>query len=747
MGLVAKAFQDIITFSRATAGTYVNSNGYITNSSVLNYLTYSNAPDNAAWTKSNSFVQTNVFVYSQEFDNANWSPSGVPTPTANTTIAPDGTLTADTVIASATTAPHLVTQATASLTATPITISIYAKANTHNFLQIFHGALATNYANFNISTGVVGTVGAGFTSASIASVGNGWFRCMVTLTPTAFSNARFALVTSNTAVYNESWAAAGTESVYLWGAQCVQGSVPGNYQATTSAALPVLYADYNGVVRARKLCENASSATHTISQTVTATAGAPVAYSVYLKKGERSTAIVYTSAGQGKYFDLNAGTVGADFTAAPLSASISSVGNGWYRCTIVVAAIASTICYVYTSDGGAFYLGDGSSGIYIADAQVNDGSSATAYYDTTASAYNAPRFDYDPVTLAAKGLLIEEQRANLLTYSAQFDDVAWSKTRCTVTANATASPDGTTNADALVEDTTPSATHPISAAVTVTAAAQTLSFFLKASGRTWAQINLTGTANAFANFNLSNGTLGTVGAAATAAIVAFGNGWYRCSITATTAAGANTAALYPASADNVISFTGSGASSLFLYGAQLEAGAFATSYMPTTGSQFTRAADVASVNTLSPWFNAVAGTLYVESIANAASPSNQYLATLNDGTTNNRVTLFKATGGTANSRVTAAGVASNPTAPATTIAGITSKVALTFSTAASGVNIYVNGTAGTAVTAAATPAGMLRLGLGLDETASTSFLNGHLRRITFYPRQMTSGEGTALTTL
>jgi hypothetical protein len=219
MGLVAKAFQDIITFSRATAGTYVNSNGYITNSSVLNYLTYSNAPDNAAWTKSNSFVQSNVFVYSQEFDNVNWGPSGVPTPTANTTIAPDGTLTADTVIASATTAPHLISQATASLAATPITISIYAKANTHNFLQIFHGALATNYANFNISTGVVGTVGAGFTSASITSVGNGWFRCIVTLTPTAFSNARFALVTSNTAVYNESWAAAGTESVYLWGAQ------------------------------------------------------------------------------------------------------------------------------------------------------------------------------------------------------------------------------------------------------------------------------------------------------------------------------------------------------------------------------------------------------------------------------------------------------------------------------------------------------------------------------------------------
>lgn len=72
MGLVAKAFQDIITFSRASSGTYVNSNGYITNSSVLNYLTYSNQPENAAWTKSNSFVQQNLALYSEQFDNATW---------------------------------------------------------------------------------------------------------------------------------------------------------------------------------------------------------------------------------------------------------------------------------------------------------------------------------------------------------------------------------------------------------------------------------------------------------------------------------------------------------------------------------------------------------------------------------------------------------------------------------------------------------------------------------------------------
>ena len=65
------------------------------------------------------------------------------------------------------------------------------------------------------------------------------------------------------------------------------------------------------------------------------------------------------------------------------------------------------------------------------------------------AAINTPRFDYDPVTLACKGLLIEEQRVNLLTYSDDFSNAAWTKTNATVTANAVAAPDGTTTADTL----------------------------------------------------------------------------------------------------------------------------------------------------------------------------------------------------------------------------------------------------------------------------------------------------------
>ena len=174
-------------------------------------------------------------------------------------------------------------------------------------------------------------------------------------------------------------------------------------------------------------------------------------------------------------------------------------------------------------------------------------------------------------------------------------------------------------------------------------------------------------------------------------------------------------------------------------------GAFATSYIPTVGSQMTRAADSASITTLTPWFNAAAGTLLVDSIANAASPANMYLATLNDGTTSNRVTLFKATSGFANSRYTAGGVATTAVMPSVSIAGVQSKVAIAYSLATNGVNVFVNGSIGTAATAGASPTGINRLGIGVDETGTTSYMNGWFRSIAFYQTRLPDASAAGLT--
>jgi len=749
MGLVAKAFQDIITFSRASSGTYVNSNGYITNSSVLNYLTYSNQPENAAWTKSNSFVQQNLLLYSEQFDNAAWTKQNI-TVTADSTISPFGTLTADTITAAGGLISLIAQSAGTTVASSPYAQSIYAKAGSKTVIQADFNAAGWGTdarANFDLANGVLGTVDAGIT-ATIESLGNGWYRCSAsrTKTPTT-GNLIWCMVDSTTSA-REAVCTAGT--LYIFGAQLVQGSVPGDYRATTSAALPCLYADYNGALRARKLCEdNAVGVAHRIFQGPSTTTTSSL--SIVAKAAERSWVylrfIDASSTVKNGWFNLATGTVGT--IESGMTGTIVSAGNGYYRCTFTGPALAgvnTTLVGVANADATAAYNGDGSSGIYIADAQLNDGSSALAYYDTTASAYNAPRFDYDPVTLAAKGLLVEESRANLLLQSNDFA-TTWTPISVTITQNSTLSPDGTVNADTIAASATGVGSRVQQDVVVSTTSQYVYSCYVRPGTVNTVSLSLynntTATALATINFNVSTGVVVTT-TVGSGTITPAGNGWYRCSIThsgTVTATNSVRSYVYP---NNTNANTGD---SVIVFGAQLEAGAFATSYIPTVASQVTRAADVASVNTLSPWFNSVAGTLYVESIANATSPSNQYLATINDGTTNNRVTLFKATGGTANSRFTSGGVAANPTAPATSIAGITSKVALTYSTAASGVNIYVNGTAGTAVTAAATPTGMLRLALGIDETNSTSFINAHLRRVTYYPRQMTSAEGVALTTL
>jgi hypothetical protein len=155
------------------------------------------------------------------------------------------------------------------------------------------------------------------------------------------------------------------------------------------------------------------------------------------------------------------------------------------------------------------------------------------------AAINDPRFDYNPTTLASLGLLIEEQRVNLQTYSEQFNNAVWTKTRSSITADATTSPDGTVNADKLVEDTTASNTHEMTVSASFTSGtAYTLSIYAKQAGRNvriYFPSSVFGSAFS-AIFNLSTGVATTVVTGTVASITNVGIGWYRFSITHTASA-------------------------------------------------------------------------------------------------------------------------------------------------------------------------------------------------------------------
>lgn len=336
-----------------------------------------------------------------------------------------------------------------------------------------------------------------------------------------------------------------------------------------------------------------------------------------------------------------------DGTTATLSSTFT-VTTEWTRFSLTVTSVAgATVMSALVGTNG--FPAD----LYIWGAQLEAGSAATVYIPTTAATSGAARFDYDPVTLAPKGLLIEESRTNLVTYSEQFDNAAWTKSNATVTADAVVSPDGTADADKLVEDTATNS-HFVGRNVTVTASATLIySVYVKAAERSVFNLRISDGVTGFARkFDVSNGTSSTEDVASTSPATVYGmesvgNGWWRCYVGCTMSSG-TTSNIQLRLNNSGDSYTGDGTSGIYIWGAQMEVGAFATSYIPTVASQVTRAADVAVMTgtNFSSWYNATEGSIYAEAswvglttarqvviINNSASASTNFISIQTNPTT------------------------------------------------------------------------------------------------------------------
>lgn len=238
---------DWLTFSRASNAWYFNSSGTLTQAS-SNVARFDYNPASPVYSANN------LEKWSQQFSNAYWDKSAgnQVTVTDNTTIAPDGTLTASTLTEVAGTGSpqiHPVTPALTSVTGTNYIMSIYVKnpasgGNRYAQLAFYTAAFGTNgYANFDLQAGTVGTVGAGVT-AGISFIGNGWFRIWIAGAATAAGNCgvQILFVTSSSAARAQSFTVtAGSEtSLNIWGAQIEQvtsATTPGTYLVTTSAQI------------------------------------------------------------------------------------------------------------------------------------------------------------------------------------------------------------------------------------------------------------------------------------------------------------------------------------------------------------------------------------------------------------------------------------------------------------------------------------------------------------------------------
>ena len=361
---------------------------------------------------------------------------------------------------------------------------------------------------------------------------------------------------------------------------------------------------------------------------------------------------------------------------------------------------------------------------------------------------NVPRIEYNPDG-TIKGLLIEEARTNLVTNSTLSG--SWSGGGWVRTLNATEAPDGTNTAVKIVWDAT-TAYHTIFNTYNVNAQqAYTRSVYVKASGISWIYLqhyDAGGGAsdNGGVYFDVANGVKGVEASGTTGLIENVGNGWYRCSVAYTTSANTTTERLQISftTGDNVSpnNLTGDNVSGVFLYGAQLEAGAFPTSYIPTTGSTATRAADVATIPVSAFGYNSDAGSILVE--AQRFGTNNYPRSVMIDaGSESDSISLGawgSTTSLTALIKVGSVKQADMFLGPVGTSAFKNSIAYKENDFAASrDGNTVLTDTSGTV------PTGMTTLTIGRNGV-TTQFFNGHIKSIQYYPRRLSNAQLQELTT-
>lgn len=273
------------------------------------------------------------------------------------------------------------------------------------------------------------------------------------------------------------------------------------------------------------------------------------------------------------------------------------------------------------------------------------------------AAVNEARIDYNPTTLACRGLAVEEQRTNLTAYSSSLGNAAWTKINATVADDQITSPDGSVNADLLSETTANGQHYTNQTAVSVTSGTTyTYSVFVKkGTGVTapdWISFLMFsagfGTRNVA--FNVSTGSFGAVSGSFTYSATQYQNGWWRVTITAAATASGTFGGVYLCFTNNANTasaptYVGQTTSNVFVWGAQFEAGEFATSYIPTTSAAVIRSADLCTITggAFSGFWNASEGTLVFKGSKPAVQANGTTYVAVDDNTSNNRLILFYST--------------------------------------------------------------------------------------------------------
>ena len=470
----------------------------------------------------------------------------------------------------------------------------------------------------------------------------------------------------------------------------------------------------------------------TTAQTLTASAGNSTFYQTVTLTATAYTVSFYVQRVTGTG-TINFTLDGTNFTA------ITAPTGSWvrYNITATPTAGAKTIGIQIVTSGDA---------INIAFGQLENRTGASGYTATTTAAItnyipqlltattNQPRFDFNPITRVSLGLLMEQQSTNLLTYSSDYTNAVWAKTNATATSAYTISPDGTLNAQLLTA--TANGGHIDNYHAMVSGTTYTFSVFAKAGTSDNLYFTMGNVRNG-PTFTFSTATWSTV-ANWTTTVQAVGNGWYRISAsTASNSTQSNTMQMG----------IGTSGQTVLIFGAQSEALAFPTSYIPTVASQVTRAQDFATMTgtNFSSWFNNNQGTVYCSFDVASSGTNSPYMAPW--GIDNGSVVGYDIQKNSGNSAVTAyEGNAVIPNIGSITAINTTQQSIYTFNNTSGslGFSGILNG--GTVGSTTAQPLSYIPTQMSLGAMRSSNYgITGHIRKFAYYPIATTSAQLQALT--
>ena len=473
----------------------------------------------------------------------------------------------------------------------------------------------------------------------------------------------------------------------------------------------------------------------------------PGVVSVYAKANANSWFRIRVSpaASSSAFYNLSNGTLGT--VTSGQTATITSIGNGWYRCTLTYPPTSSDVrLYVADADGDI----SGSSGsVFIQSAQWELGDIATPYIPTTTAAVsvgpvaNVPRLDY--LNSSCPRLLLEPSRTNIFPKSESSD--TWSFTNMTRTGNHGIAPDGYQSADLLAPTTSGAVIFTSDSTTSSLTIGQPFvcSFFIKLnqsfnsnSGQNIIDIRLAGAAiwtRPTVRVNLVTGSVTAIQNASYLSSTNYGNGWFRITFGGIPT---DTSAITQLQIPTGTTMDGG---SFYIWGLQGEANAtYATSYIPTLGAAVTRGADSCSKTGISSLIGQTEGTLYAEANIRADKDSVRALQA-SDGTVNNRIQLAFIGNNFSPAIVTGGVVQAGITVPFT--AG-NNKFAIAY--ANNDVVAYLNGVQVLVDNSATIPTCSV-LDVGQSLTADTNTLGDPISQALVFKTRLTNAQLAELTTL